>query len=530
MSEVAPRLARSAGLFGLATMASRLLGLVRDQVLAYYFGTGDAVEAFRVAFRVPNLVRDLFAEGAMSAAFVPTFTAELTAGGKPRAWRLANSVVTALVLVTGVLVLLAILFAEPIIHVYAEGFEEVPGKLDLTVYLTRIMAPFLTLVAVAAVFMGMLNSLGHFFVPALSPAMFNVATIVIIVSLVPFADELGIHPIVLVAISTIVGGFGQLLIQWRPLRGEGYGYRPTLDVRDPALARVLLLMGPGTIGLAATQINLFVNTRFASGEGTGAIAALDYAFRVMYLPIGLFGVSIAAASTPAFSRQVATGDRTQMKSTVASAIGLMLALNVPATIGLIVLGPAIIALIFERGRFTPADTIATAGALQFYAVGLVGYSVVRIVSPAFYALRRSRVPVTASIASVVANVALAVMLVRIMSFEGLALATSLAAIVNACIQLGLLRRELGGIESGRIALTLAKTTLAGLAMGVAAWYAERWLRTAMPGAALGLQALRVFGAIGVALAVLTAAAWVLRLHEFEQARSMILRRFRRVSP
>lgn len=529
MSESAPRLARSAGLFGLATMASRILGLVRDQVLAYYFGAGDARDAFGVAFRIPNLVRDLFAEGAMSAAFVPTFTAELTTGGKPRAWRLANSVVTALVLVTGVLVILGIVFAEPLVRFYAEGFEQVPGKLELTVSLTRLMTPFLTLVAIAAVFMGMLNALGHFFVPALSPAMFNIATIVVTVSLVPFAPQLGVHPIVLVAISTIVGGFGQLLIQWRPLRQEGYGYRPGLDVRDPALGRVLLLMGPGTVGLAATQINIFVNTRFAADEGTGAIAALDYAFRVMYLPIGLFGVSIAAASTPAFSRQAAMGDRTQMRATLASSIGLMLALNIPATVGLIVLAPGIIALIFEHGRFTASDTVATAGALQFYAVGLVGYSIVRIVSPAFYALRRSRIPVAASMASVVANVLLAIVLVRMMSFQGLALATSLAAIVNASIQLVLLRRELGGIQAGRIALTFAKSTLAAVAMGAAAWYTESWLRAAWPGAAIGLQALRVFGAIGVAFAVLSASAWLLRLHEFEEARAMILRRFKRTT-
>jgi putative peptidoglycan lipid II flippase len=207
----------------------------------------------------------------------------------------------------------------------------------------------------------------------------------------------------------------------------------------------------------------------------------------------------------------------------------MLALSVPATVGLIVLAPAIVALIFEHGQFTATDTIATAGALQFYAVGLVGYSIVRIVSPAFYALRRSRIPVAASIASVVANVLLAVTLVRVMSFAGLALATSLAAIVNAGIQLILLRRELGGIEAGRITLTLGKTTVAALAMGAAAWYTELSLRTAWPGTAIGLQALRVFVAIGVALAVLSACAWLLRLHEFEEARGMVSRRFRRAS-
>src|SRR5262245_24256035 len=212
MPDATPPLARSAGLFGLATMASRILGLARDTVIAYYFGAQDANDAFRVAFRIPNLVRDLFAEGAMSAAFVPTFTQELTTGGKPRAWQLADAVITALLLLTGALVILAMVFAGPLVRFYAGDFAQVPGKLELTVYLARIMAPFLTLVAVAAVFMGMLNALGHFFIPALSPAMFNVATIVMAVALVPFAHALGITPIVIIAVATLVGGFGQLAI------------------------------------------------------------------------------------------------------------------------------------------------------------------------------------------------------------------------------------------------------------------------------------------------------------------------------
>ena len=265
----------------------------------------------------------------MSAAFVPTFTQELTIGGKPRAWQLANSVITALLLITGVLV--------PARRSSSPGrscastratSREVPGKLELTVYLARIMAPFLTLVAVAAVFMGMLNALGHFFIPALSPAMFNVATIVIAVALVPFAPSLGVRPIVhrrdrdarrrsRTARHSVAAAAERRAI----------AIGRALDFRDPALGRVLLLMGPGTIGMAATQINVLVNTQFASSQGTGAISWLDYAFRVMYLPIGLFGVSIAAASTPALSRLAATNNTPQMRSTVASAIGLMLALN-----------------------------------------------------------------------------------------------------------------------------------------------------------------------------------------------------------
>jgi putative peptidoglycan lipid II flippase len=530
MPDATPRLARSAGLFGLATMASRVLGLVRDQVLAYYFGATDAMDAFRVAFRVPNLVRDLFAEGAMSAAFVPTFTGALSTAGKVQAWRLANSVVTALVLITGLVAVAGLVFAGPLVRSYAPDYARVPGKIELTVALARIMMPFLTLVALAAVFMGMLNALGHFFVPALSPAMFNVATIVIALVFVPLAPALGVEPIVVVAVATLVGGFGQLAIQWRPLRLEGYGYRPALDLADPSLARVLLLMGPGTIGLAATQINVLVNTQFASGQGTGAVSWLDYAFRVMYLPIGLFGVSIAAASTPALSRFAARSETPGIRSTVASAIGLMLALNVPASLGLIVLAGPIIAVIFEHGSFTPRDTAATAVALQFYAVGLVGYSIVRIVSPAFYALGRSRIPVFASAASVVTNVVLNLVLVRVMGYAGLALGTSVAALVNAAVQLLALRRLLGGLEERRMLLTLGKIGLASAVMAASAWWAESWLQAQLPGRTLSLQVLRVSVAIGVALLVLAAASAALRLREFEESRALVMGRFGRLRP
>ncbi|HEX7284270.1 MAG TPA: murein biosynthesis integral membrane protein MurJ, partial [Vicinamibacterales bacterium] len=454
------RLARSAGVFGLATITSRVLGLVRDQVLAFYFGAGDANDAYRVASRIPNLVRDLFAEGAMSAAFVPTFTRELTLNGRERAWQLASSVINALLIVTGIVVIAGVIFAEPLVRLYASDFAEVPGKLELTIYLTRISFPFLTLVAVAAALMGMLNSLGHFFIPALSPAMFNVAVIVMSVTLIPLAPAMGIAPITIVAIATLVGGIGQLAIQWPPLKREGFRYRAMLNLKDEGLHRVLLLMGPGTIGMAATQINVFVNTVLATSQGTGAVSWLDFAFRLMYLPIGLFGVSIATAATPVISRMVANQEFARIRSTLANALGLMMFLNVPATVGLIVLARPIVAVIFERGEFTPADTAATAAALQFYAIGLVGYSIVRIISPTFYALQRSRVPVMVSAGSVLVNVALNLALVRMMGYRGLALGTSITAILNATVQLLLLRREIGGLEGARIAASLGRVLAA----------------------------------------------------------------------
>ena len=524
-----PRLARSAGVFGLATITSRILGVVRDQVVAFYFGAGDANDAFRVASRLPNLVRDLFAEGAMSAAFVPTFTRLLTLHGRERAWHLASSVINALVLVTGVIVIAGIIFAEPLVRLFAADFAEVPGKIELTIYLTRIIFPFLTLIAVAAALMGMLNSLGHFFVPALSPAMYNVAIVVMSLGLIPFAPSLGVEPITIVAIATLVGGIGQVVIQVPSLRREGFRYQPVLDFRDEGLHRVLLLMGPGTIGMAATQINVFVNTVLATAEGTGAVSWLDFAFRLMYLPIGLFGVSIATAATPAISRMVAEQDFARIRSTLANALSLMLFLNVPATVGLMILAEPIVAVIFQHGEFTAADTVATARALQLYAIGLVGYSIVRIISPTFYALQRSRIPVMVSAASVAVNVGLNVTLVRVMGYRGLALGVSITALINATVQLWLLRREIHGLEGGRIVSSTMRVVAAAAFMGAVTWGTHIGLLHAVPGGSFVLQASRLFVTIMLSLATLMAAAQLLRIPEFGEARDLIVGRFRRMA-
>ena len=518
-------LARAAGVTGAATLASRILGVVREQVLASLFGASDAMDAFNVAFRVPNMVRDLFAEGAMSAAFVPTFTKTLATDGREAAWRLASTVINALLLITGALALLAILFAEPLVGAFAGDYEHVPGKLGLTVSLTRTMAPFLTLVAVAAACMGMLNSLRHFFIPALSPATFNVATVLCALLLTPAMSAVGLPPIASIAIGTLVGGVGQIALQWPALRAEGYRHRFVLDLRDPGLHRILLLMGPGTIGLAATQVNVFVNTVLATGQGTGAVSWLNYAFRLMYLPIGLFGVSIATAIIPAVSRHVAARESAAIRTTVADGLSLMLMLNVPATIGLAVLATPIVQLLFERLAFTAADTAATASALQFYAIGLVGYSVSRITAPTFYALGDSRTPVVVSVISVLTNAGLNIVLSRAFGFTGLALGTSLAALLSATLLVWLLQRKLGGIEGTRIVSSFVRVTVAALLMGAAAAVLYPWLAAQLPGSGLVPQILRLSITMGAALLVLAGSAWALRIPEFGQATAMVARRF-----
>jgi putative peptidoglycan lipid II flippase len=488
------------------------------------------MDAYNVAYRVPNLVRDLFAEGAMSSAFVPTFTRHLTNQGKESAWRLGNLVVNALIVITVCIVAIGIVFAEPLVALFASAYREVPGKFDLTVFLTRLMLPFLTLVALAAAVMGMLNSLHRFFIPALSPAMFNVANIACAILLVPLMPGLGLPAIAAIAIGSVLGGVAQLAVQWPALRREGFRYQPILDWKDQGLRRVLVLMGPGTIGLAATQVNVFVNTVLATGEGTGAVSWLNFAFRLMYLPIGLFGVSIATATLPAVSRQAAQGDEPAARRTIADGLTLMLMLNVPATVGLVALAAPIVRVIFERGAFTPADTLATAAALQLYALGLIGYSIVRIASPVFYALGQNRTPVFVSVATVLANALLNIALVRVMGYRGLALGTSIAALLNALLLMFFLRRRLQGIDGRRVTGSLGRILIASAAMGATAVGAEAAATAWLPGSGLLVQVVRLSAAIAAAVGVLGAAAYVLRIKEFHDGIALVTRRFRAAAP
>ena len=514
-------------MIGAATMTSRILGLVREQVMAYLFGAGNAVDAFNVAFRIPNLVRDLFAEGAMSAAFVPTFTRYLKRDGKAAAWRLGSHVLNALLVATLAFVVAGIVFAEPLVRVLAGDYTQVPGKFELTVSLTRLMLPFLTMVAIAAACMGMLNALDRYLVPALAPALFNVASIVTTIATIPVLVWMGFPAIYAMALGVVAGGLAQVLVQWPALHREGYRHKATLDPAEPGLRQVLLLMGPGTLGLAATQVNVFVNTWLATGEGTGAVSWLSYAFRLMYLPLGIFGVSIATASLPAISRRAADDDLGGMRDTVSSGLAMMLTLNVPATVGLIVLSQPIVALLFERGQFTAFDTAATAGALVAYAIGLLGYSVVKIATPTFYALGDSRTPVVVSVLSVLINAALNILFVREFGYRGLALGTSLTALLNAATLTWLLRGRLGGLHLTHLASVVARVLAASAVMGLAAWWLDRELHQLMPGTGLAVQIARVGLAITGALGVLALFLKLLRVTEFTDVAGTILRRLGR---
>jgi putative peptidoglycan lipid II flippase len=342
--------------------------------------------------------------------------------------------------------------------------------------------------------------------------------------------RVGWNPILAIAIGTLVGGFAQAMIQWPSLRREGFHYRPLVDLEEEGLRQIGRLMGPGILGLAAVQINLFVNSLLATSQGTGAVSWLDYAFRLMYMPIGLFGVSIATAALPGLSSHAARENTAGMRDTISSSLRMMLMLNVPATMGLVALAGPIVRLIYEHGQFTSGDTASTAAALIFYAPGLVGYSAVKLFSPAFYALRESRTPVIVSGLTVGMNVILNVALVETLGYRGLALGTTLAALFNASALFWLLRNRLDGLEGRRVANALAKITVASLIMAIAARSSEAFLEGVLPSPSIAAQVTRVFGSIGVGVIVLAVSVRALRVQEFSDALSAVIQRFRRSKP
>ncbi|MGE0614487.1 MAG: murein biosynthesis integral membrane protein MurJ [Bacteriovoracia bacterium] len=481
---------KAAGAMGAATFLSRIMGLVREQVFAVFFGAGFATDAFNIAFRIPNLLRDLFAEGAMSAAMVPTFVRVRKEQGDARAWRLAGLVFRCLFWGVGALTVLGVIFAEPLVAWYASAFRAVPGKFELTVELTRVMFPFFPLVALAAAFMGILNACGKFFWPAFSSALFNLVSIVVGLAMAWWLPRWGYHPIAGMAVGVVAGGAVQAFSQLPALYRVGYRWNREGPAwhQEPALRGILLLMVPGTLGLAATQINLLVNSILATSQGTGAVSWLNYAFRLMQFPIGVFGVSLAAATLPAFSRSWVEGDAREASRTAARSLRQVFAVNLPAAAGLAFLGAPIIQMIFQYGRFSAGDTAATAGALAFYSIGLVFYSAVKVLVPVSYAMGITRVAVGSSVLSVVANLGLNWWLVSPLGFQGLALGTSLTAALNCCFLIFYVDRKLARSGAPRIFPAIfgpfLQQTFLALGMGLvcvgANWGLETWMMQTLP--------------------------------------------------
>jgi putative peptidoglycan lipid II flippase len=517
--------ARNAGIVSLAVMASRLLGLVRDQVFAALFGAGLQYDAFLTAFRVPNLLRDLLAEGALSSAFVTTFTQTLQSKGREEALRLSNRVATLSVIVITIISILAWFFTAEIVRLLAPGFFAVAGKAELTISLTRIMIPFLLLIALAAQAMGMLNAFNIYGVPALASAFFNIGIIVggLLLGFL-LGPSFGISPIAGMAYGVVIGGLFELAVQWPSLKRCGVSYRPNLSVSDPGVRQIIRLMGPAVIGTAAVQINVFVNTNFASAiidPATGAIANgpvswLNYAFRFMQFPIGVFGVAIATATLPSLSRNSVNPDYTAFRQTLVHSLALVFLLCIPSAVGLAVLAEPIVALIFEHGKFTAFDTMQTAHALAAYGIGLAGYAAIKVLSPAFYALNDARTPMLISLGSIAVNYVMNSLLVGPFGHVGLAFSTSAVALVNFLLLAVFMRRRLGRLEGRSLGATVLRICAASLPMALTAWMVSA-AAAMLPLRGLLLHVIQVSAAIGCATLVFYFTCRLLRVEELAEA-------------
>jgi putative peptidoglycan lipid II flippase len=519
---------KAAGIIGLAVMCSRLLGLARDQIFAALFGGGSAMDAFTAAFRIPNLLRDLFAEGALSTAFVTTFSKTIALGGDDAAWRLANKVATLTALVLGLLCLAGMVFSPQLVAAMAPGFD--PQKALLTVQLTRIMFPFILLVSLAALVMGMLNSKNVFGMPAMASSFFNIGSIVGGVILGFWIDpHFGPRALLGLAVATVFGGALQLAVQLPSLARLGYRFRPDFRWRDAGVKAILLLMGPSVIAASTTQFNVLINSMFASTLGDGPIYWLSIAFRLMQLPLGLFGVALGTVTLPLLSRLVAAGQMTAFRAELARAMRLALLLTIPSTVGLIMLAEPIISVLYQHGKFTAHEAAQAAGALRFYAIGLAGYAALKVLVNAFYALERRKTPMLVSFLAVALNL----LFNWIFTFRlgwghrGLAFSTGCIATVNFLLLYWLMSRHLKGLETRRMLIMLGKVTLAAAALAAVCaasshWLLGDWQTQGFLGRLGALMATIIVGGL-----VFAGAGVALHIEELKELQGALSRRLRR---
>ncbi|HWW33527.1 MAG TPA: murein biosynthesis integral membrane protein MurJ [Steroidobacteraceae bacterium] len=461
---------RAAGVVGLAVLCSRVLGLAREQIFAALFGGGRVMDAFTIAFRIPNLLRDLFAEGALSTAFVTTFSKTVATEGDGAAWRLANKVATLAAVSLSVITLLGIAFAPALVAVLAPGFAG--EKAELTVTLTRVMYPFILLVSLAALVMGVLNARNVFGVPAMASSFFNLGSIVAGVLLGYWLDpHFGTRAILGLAVGTLIGGALQLTVQLPALARLGYRFHPDFHWRDPGVRSILRLMGPSVIAASTTQVNVLINSVFASELGDGPTFWLTVAFRLMQLPLGVFGVALGTVTLPLLARMAATGQHGVFRTELARGMRLAFLMTIPASVGLIVLAEPIISVLYQHGRFGAHETAESAGALRYYALGLCGYAALKVLVNAFYALDRRKTPMVVSFVAVVINLVLNwIFTVRLgWGHRGLAFSTACVATSNFLILYLLMRAHLGRLESRAMAALLGRVALASLVLLGIAW-------------------------------------------------------------
>ncbi len=483
--------------FTIGTAISRVLGLVRESVFAYLYGAGLSTDAFNAAFRIPNLLRDLFAETALSAAFVPVLTEEREKN-KRQENLAASNVFNILFLVVAIVVVLGIVFAPQITNILAFGFGKIPNKLGLTTSLTVVMFPFLLFVALAAWAMSYLNTEREFFVPSLAPALFNVFSIVIPISLFAFFTKQGYDPIYGMAIGVTAGGLMQFLIQVPRLYKKGFRYEFYINFKDPSFKKMMVLFVPVAIGLAGTRINVAISTVLISLLEERSMTWLNYAFRIMHLPLGLFGIAVGTVALPTLSKLVVEKNLPEIRRTLFDSLKLVFFLTIPTSIIIAFLAIPITRIIYERGRFTSFDTLATAQALILYIIGIPFIAGLRNIAAVFYAHKDAKAPLYASFVSIIINIVLNLALMHLFGFRAFPLSTTIAAFVNIVLLLLWLPKKIGAFEVVPLVRYFVLLAIASFLGGLCGWLVLNFLSQILSGTLLNqIITLLVAGSIAL---------------------------------
>lgn len=535
------RVARATGVVGAMTLLSRVTGLARDVVIGYLLGAQSAADAFFVAFRIPNLLRRLTAEGALSAGFVPVLSVSLATRGRREAVRASRAILTFAVLFLGLLTVAGLLFPAPLTRLFAPGFAATPEKFSLTVQLVRIMFPSIFFVSLLALAMGYLNTFRHFMAPAAAPVLLNLSIIASAVLLAPLLSR----PVVALACGVLLGSAAQFLLQLPFLHRHGFSWRPSLDFRSTALRRFLRLMGPAVIGAAVYQLNVLVSTILASLLEPGSVSYLYYADRLLQFPLGVFAVALGTAALPSFSSLAARDDVSGLKTTLGYSLRMVNFVSLPATLGLMVIAAPAFSLLFQRGAFAAADVSASARALVFLALGLWAVSATRVLVPLFHAMQDTRTPVRVAFCTFVLNLFLSLVLMgRVdaaeganpfvlavaalsqgigalsLSYAGLALANSLSATFQFAALMWLATRRLRGFAWGEYLSSLWRNLTAAAVMAGPLFLVAGRVQWSPDAGTLPAQVLGFLALVAGGVALYAAAARLLRSPDWPLARNV----------